>query len=183
MKGVFKTYITSLNETGAITPSSKHLIRKVIENITFNTGQTIVEFGTGEGCITDMVLSELHEDANLYSFEINDDFYDYVNDKYRSNHNVEIIKKSALLFDEIPALAQNGSIDYFISGLPLSLFKEEDIDRLLTKVKNKLKPNGKYIQYQYSLGKYAFLKKRFNHVDISFTLRNLPPAFVYTCSN
>ena len=44
-----------------------------------------------------------------------------------------------------------------------------------------LHDSGKFIQFQYSLNSKKMFKSIFNHVSITFTLLNFPPAFVYTC--
>jgi len=68
-----------------------------------------------------------------------------------------------------------------VSSLPLTLLKEEDVIDLLDKIPNYLKKEGYFVQYQYSLGKYRLLKQKFARVNVDFTLRNVPPSFVYKC--
>jgi phospholipid N-methyltransferase len=45
-----------------------------------------------------------------------------------------------------------------------------------------LTPEGRFLQYQYALQDYGLLKDSFARVNVGFTLANLPPAFVYSCS-
>jgi phospholipid N-methyltransferase len=48
-------------------------------------------------------------------------------------------------------------------------------------VKEVLKPEGVYVQFQYALKSKKLMEKHFSKVSISFTPFNLPPAFVYAC--
>jgi phospholipid N-methyltransferase len=45
-----------------------------------------------------------------------------------------------------------------------------------------LAPGGKFLQYQYSLKHHAMLQERYDDVQLGFTLANIPPAFVYECT-
>lgn len=154
----------------------------MMKNIDFEKDQIILEFGTGDGCMTDAIRSGMVAGSRLVSFELNDDFYNYARDKFRTDPRVELHQDNALNFDDPVYLGNHTEVDYVVSSLPLTLFKQSDVRKLLTKVRARLKPGGKFIQYQYSLGKLGDLKKIFSHVSLDYTLLNIPPAFVYTCT-
>jgi len=177
------TCLKSLKQSGTISPSSKYLIGKIIRDIDFREGQTIVEFGTGNGCITEVLLNNMMPNSQLHSFELNTNFWRFSQDKFKGVDNLKIHNLNAVSYDEIEALSQANSIDYFVSSLPLTLLNNKDIDILMNKVKCSLKEDGKFIQYQYSLDKFAYLKRQFDQVQRSYTLLNFPPAFVYCCMN
>lgn len=182
MKNFFTTSIKSIKQTGIISPSSRHLVNDMIKNIEFDEDQIILEFGTGDGCMTEAILEGMGEGSHLISFELNDDFYHYAVDKFKTDPRIEIHQDNALNFDDSAYLDNRSSVDYVISSLPLTLLKQKDVNKLLKKVKSRLKPGGKFIQYQYSLGKLGDLKKVFSDVSLNYTLLNIPPAFVYTCT-
>jgi len=183
MENFFMTCLKSLKQAGTISPSSKYLIEKIVKDIDFREGQTIVEFGTGNGCITEVLLQNMQPHSKLHSFELNTNFWQFSQEKFKGNRTLEIHNKNAVNYDQIEALSQLNSIDYFVSSLPLTLLKNEDIDILMNKIKNSLKEDGKFIQYQYSLDKFSYLKRQFDQVQRSYTMLNLPPAFVYCCMN
>ena len=182
MNSYIKICLKSLGQTGTICPSSKYLIKEITQHIDFSKDITIVEFGTGDGCITEMLYEKMSPKSHLFSFELNEEFYHISKEKFQGVENVEVLNESALFFDTIKRLSDSGSVDYVISSLPLSLLEESEIDDLMSKVKGALKSEGKYIQYQYSLGKWRYLKNLFKKVKLDFTIRNLPPAVVYSCS-
>ena len=183
MKSFFKEAVRTLKTSGTVRPSSKYLIRACIKNINFEEAKTVLEFGTGDGCFTREIAARLRADAVLYSFEVNPSFFDYCNKQFAPLANVHILNHSAIDFDTI--LGEEGitQVDYVVSSLPLSLLKEDMVRNMLGKVTRYLRPGGLFIQYQYSPEKYFLLKKYFDKVEIELSVRNLPPAVVYKCSN
>ncbi|MCC5944590.1 MAG: methyltransferase domain-containing protein [Bernardetiaceae bacterium] len=183
MNNFFSVSIKTLKKTGTVRPSSRYLIRKLIKHIDFDKPeQTFVEFGTGDGCITKKISQHMQPCALLYSFEINEDFFHYAETRFEQHDNIKILSQSATRFDEIEALASPHSVDIFISSLPLTLLTQQDIDLIIEKVQHSLKPDGKFIQYQYTTDKLSYFKSKFKQVKVSFTSRNLPPAFIYVCT-
>jgi len=181
MNNFFLTALKSLKQTGTVTPSSKFLIRKITNNIDFQEHQTIVEFGMGDGCVTEILVEKIKPNTHLHGFELNDEFFEFCEKKFENYQHVNIYQENALDFEKAMNLTSEKSVDYFVSGLPLSLLKNKDIDTLVERMKYQLKPNGKYVQFQYSTDKLSYLKKHFGQVKLSYVLRNFPPAFVYSC--
>lgn len=181
MKRFYKTTLKSLRQTGIISPSSRFLVKDMMKHIDFKPGQVFVEFGTGDGCMTSALCANMSSSSQLYSFELHPDFFAFAEAKFEHDDRVQIYNESALDFDQSHLLSKDIAIDYVISSLPLSLLKKYQVHRLLYKVNSRLTEEGKFIQYQYSLGKYRSLRRIFSDVSIDYTLRNLPPAFVYEC--
>lgn len=153
----------------------------MLRNIDFKSNQIIIEFGAGNGCITETILEKMPKTNTLHVFELNDKFYQLCQQKFNRFPNIKIHNENALEFEKVIELKADEKVDYVISSLPLTLLKKEDINTLMRRVKKRLNPNGYFIQYQYSLDKLSYFKKQFTYVDLSCTLINLPPAFVYTC--
>lgn len=154
----------------------------MMKNISFEGKQIFVEFGTGDGCMTEALLSGMSDDSSLISFELNDDFYRFAKKKFAADPRILIHKDTALNFDSADYLKNGEKVDYIVSSLPLTLLKQREVLTLLVKVKERLKPGGRFIQYQYSLGKLNELKRVFEDVSLDYTILNIPPAFVYTCT-
>lgn len=175
-----KEAINKINTVGSIKPSSKYLIKKCLRDLDFQKNQIILEFGPGNGNFTSEILNRIPSSTKLISFETNKVFYEYCLEKFKSHKNFQIHNCSADQFCQIPEIKEN-KVDYVISGLPLSLLKKSLKDSIIQKIIHHLKPNGCYIQFQYSLNTYLYLKDNFNTVKLYFVLRNLPPSFVYKC--
>lgn len=179
----FKESLRSFKTTGTIMPSSRYLIKRMLNNIDYNSADVIVEYGPGNGIITNYLLKKMHQNAKLICFEINDEFYNHLT-KINDDRLI-VIKQSA---EDIVAILKEHQInqaDYFVSSLPLTMIPKEIAINILCLSKKMLKNNGFFIQYQYSVNFLKIFKQIFgeNNVLLSFEILNLPPAFIYKCRN
>ena len=168
---------------GAVSPSSKFLMRKMLTNINFKSAKIIVEFGPGTGVFTREIVSRMEPDCKLIVFELHEEFFKKLTAEFHDNPSVILRNESA---ENIGSVLKNHDFshaDVVISSLPLANFPGELIDSILKNSVSALSKNGKYIQFQYSLTSRKYLQKYFNSVQINFTARNIPPAFIYTCEN
>jgi len=163
---------------GAISPSTKFLGEKMIENVDFDECKLIVELGPGTGVFTDLIMQRMHPDAKLLVFELNDSFYNALNSRI-NDPRVQVIHDSAEHIEKY--LDKEGETDVVISSLPLMVFSEQLRTAVINASHDVLKPNGKYVQFQYSLQSKKLLQAIYDDVSVKFTIKNFPPAFVYTC--
>jgi len=180
-KGFFTEFLKQGNNIGAVAPSSKHLVSKMLDPIDFSNVKCIVEFGPGTGSITTELLNKMPDNSLLLVFEINKEFCDLlceIKDK-----RMVIITDSAENLDLYLQKYAIEKVDYIISSLPLFIIPNTVVENVLMKVKKYLKPKGSFIQYQYSLNAYRKLKNLFKKVDLDFAMINLPPAFIFNCTN
>jgi phospholipid N-methyltransferase len=175
-----KEALHNINTIGSIQPGSKYLIEKCLKDVEFKRDQIILEFGSGNGNFTAEILKRIPKSTQLISFETNKKFFEHCLEKFKSHDNFKIHNCSAEKFNQLSEIKEK-KVDYVISSLPLSLLKKDLITSIVQKVKYHLKPNGCFIQYQYSFGKYLFLRNNFNDVKLNFVVRNLPPSFIYKC--
>lgn len=172
--------VKSFKTSGALFPSSRFLVKKILKNIVFSNSELIVEFGPGNGKITKEILKKIKPSATLVCFEINEVFYkDLLQLK---NKQLIVLNISAEnVQQEIQKLGFN-QIDNIISSLPLTMIPKNVAINIINNAYKILRQNGKFIQYQYSTlflkeFKSIFKKK----VILNFEMLNLPPAFVYKC--
>ncbi len=182
MKNYSKVALKTMKKTGTITPSSKYLANTMLKNIDFSKDLILVELGIGNGIFTKEILARMNANSILVGIEINDDFYEHCKTLFKNDDRFKLIKASAFDLEQIMQELQIEKTDFVISGLPLGLFPKDKIFGLFEHIKNILTENGKYVQFQYSLIDYRKLKKNFKTVSLDFTIRNFPPAIVYTCS-
>lgn len=174
----FKSMFTNYRNIGAISPSSRFLYKKMISPIDLAKDIHIVEFGAGSGTFTDALLKKITPGSSLSIFEIDPLFIKKLQIKYKSDSRVVVYSVGA---EESTKFFENWSIDYIISSLPFGLMGESLVLRILESAKHILKPQGKFIQFQYFLQNKKHIHVTFPQVDYKFTLLNLPPAFVYVC--
>jgi len=177
----FSEFLKEGKNIGSITPSSKFLVKKMVEPIDFLNVKCIVEFGSGTGNITLELLKKMPDDALLLAFEINNEFCETL--QKIKDPRLKIISDTAENLEDY--LAQNNiqKVDYIVSSLPFTMIPNSIVRNILRVVTKVLKPGGAFIQYQYSLNAYKKLKDKFKKVYLTFTPINIPPAFVFTCTN
>ena len=180
-KYFFQRFWKEKKMVGAISPSSTFLTNKMLENINFEKTRVLVEIGPGTGVFTKKVLSRMQPDSVFLVFELNTDFFQELQTKI-VDKRVVFINDSAEKLQEYLDQFNISKVDAIISSLPLSNFYQRLTLKLLRTFQSCLSDTGKYIQFQYSLKQRKELKHVFSKVKITFTLWNIPTAFVYTCS-
>ncbi len=176
----FKVAVKNFKTSGTIAPSSRFLAKKMLKNIDFSTSKVLVELGPGNGVITHQVLKNIAPDAHLICFEVNDEFYTHLK---KINHpQLTVLKTSAEYIDvELQKLGYHKAC-HIISSLPLTIIPKEISHAILENSLNSLVKDGTFIQYQYSLTYYKYLKTVFKDaISLGFEVLNIPPAFIYRC--
>lgn len=168
---------SNLSTTGAVAFSSKTLVKKMLSHADFKGAKLIIELGGGDGSITKGIVNNLDPDTELLVFEISKSFCRSM-EKQFPQKNVRIINDSA---ENIGEYLLGRKADYILSSLPFSFFAPEVRDQILTQSKTALTPSGSFIQGCYSYLLKNMFKKHFELVNTSFTLKNIPPAFVMVC--
>lgn len=177
-RNFIKQFIKDKKMIGAVSPSSKSLAKKMVSNIDFSRDKLIVELGPGTGVFTDLIIDKMAKDARLLVFELNDNFYHSLSSRI-DDPRVQIIHDSAEFIHKY--IGESEKLDVVISSLPLMIFSESLRQAVVNESYACLKKNGKYIQFQYSLQSKKLLEEKYKNVNIQFTIKNLPPAFVYNC--
>jgi phospholipid N-methyltransferase len=172
----FITAIKDLRTIGSVASSSSHLIRDLLKPVHFDTASTIVELGAGDGCITDAIIEQMQPDTKLHVFELNTTFFQKLS--RLQDARVHCYNENAT---ELLRFIPPQSTDVIISALPLTFIPKPEKITILKAAQQAIKPQGLFIQYQYSLKDYHHMKAIFKHVHVKFELLNIPPAFIYVC--
>lgn len=177
---LFESFLKKGNKVGSITPSSKFLIKKMLDPVSFSDNMCIAEFGTGTGNITRELLARMPGRSLLLAFEINPELFQQLHLELKDDR-LQLINDSAEHLEKY--LQQHGrqKADYIISSLPLAILDRELEERILDCVVRSLAPGGAFVQFQYSPASLKKLRDRFSEVKTDFTPYNIPPALVYTC--
>lgn len=176
-----KQYITKPRTVGAILPSSRYLANKMVEGIDFDCAKCIVEYGPGTGIFTDKLVKNRKENTVILLLEYNYEFYKKLKEKYKNEPNMHIINDSAEYIDKYLNEYNIPTIDYIVSGLPFASLPQSVSSAILDKTRKYLNENGKFITFQYTLFKKGFIKQYFDDISIKREVRNIPPAYVFSC--
>ena len=135
----------------------------------------------GTGCVTRKILRRMRPDARLISLEINPTF---IEEARRELQDPRLTLRQACATTLPRILEEEGVevVDAVVSSLPLSIMDNAAVEQILDVARDSLAPGGKFLQYQYSLNQRHRFSGRYSDVKVGFTALNIPPAFVYDCS-
>ncbi|MCL1877241.1 MAG: SAM-dependent methyltransferase [Defluviitaleaceae bacterium] len=173
-------YFLKPRATGAILPSSRFLARKMMANIDFGSAQSIVEFGPGTGVFTREILRLRKKDTKILLIERNEDFFKLLIKDFSGEENVFVFCDSAENVGTHLAACGLAYADYIVSGLPFASLPHEISQNILARTRELLKPDGRFITFQYTLLKMKIFAQHFNLVDKKREFRNVPPAYALT---
>ncbi len=175
--------------TGAVAPSSRYLVERVIRMADVTSAQAVVELGPGTGAFTEQIQHHLADNASFFALEVNKTFADATQQRCP---DVRVYHDAA---DQLPKYLKKNNLpscDLIISSLPWTIFESAEQDRLLDTIAMSLKPGGIFISIVY-LGATARVRGRYfiNSLPLHFksiqksktVWQNLPPTQVYRCSN
>jgi len=166
---------------GSVIPSSRFLIREVLDPIHWGRAHVIVEYGPGVGTITGEILERMRPNATLIAIETNPDFVRYLRQAYPDDR-LRVVQGSAA--DVRTILREHGfeSATYIISGIPFSTLPAPARERILRDTRAVLEPGGSFLVYQFSSRVFADLTRIFGDVQRGFQLVNILPAHLFFCT-
>jgi phospholipid N-methyltransferase len=176
----FKTFLANPFAIGSVIPSSKHLVADLLDGIDFGKAKVVVEYGPGTGVFTDEIVRRLAPDAKFLCIEIMDDFYATLKARY-DDPRVILIHGSAADVEKLLAEHGLGQADAVVSGLPFTSLPDELRNEILGATTRAMKPEARFVLYQYSQFVMGHLKRYFSAIQTRYTILNVPPAFSFYC--
>lgn len=155
---------------GAIAPSSPYLAKHMAAHV--DPGAEVLEIGPGDGAITTALLERISDPSRLRLVEIDPDLAAICRRKFP---HCAVYTKDAEAF----LAMETNSFDAIVSGIPFAVMNAEKRKRLFRLIRERLKPEGAFILFQYSPLIQEELQSMFGTVTMTFTPWNLPPAFVF----
>ena len=175
--------------TGAVTPSSRYLARRMLRDAAIGPGETVVEYGAGQGAITRLVVEHLEKcppggKPSFLAVEINPEFAAALRGRHPGLPVHEGCASGVAGY--LAREGQNG-MDVVLSGLPWAVFPDDLQDRILEATFRALRPGGRFVTFAYVHGLPLPAGRRFRRrVEALFgkmrmspvVWRNVPPAVV-----
>jgi len=165
---------------GSIVPSSRFLIRELLQPIDWNKARVIVEYGPGVGVITAEILRRMRSDAILIAIEMNPDFVTHLRSALPDSR-LKVVEGSAESVGEILERFGQGKADYIISGIPFSTISAAVRERILRNTSTALAPGGAFLVFQFSTRVLEDLQRVFSYVRRKFEPLNVLPAHLFFC--
>jgi phosphatidylethanolamine/phosphatidyl-N-methylethanolamine N-methyltransferase len=182
-----RQFISSPKHTGAISPSSRFLARRMVDGLGIESAEVVVEAGPGTGVFTTEILPRLAEGADFHAIEMNPAMAKI----FKKRHPSALLHlDSAVNIGSLLAEHGHNHTDVIVSGLPWAAFDESLQDELLDAMLGVLRPGGAFATFAYLQGLLlpagkrfrAKLHQRFSEVKTTPAVwLNIPPAIVYQC--
>lgn len=171
LQGFFKHPVM----VGSIIPSSRKLIRRMLDPVDWDQCKLFVEYGPGVGTFCRAVLDRLGPDAKYIAIDTNPDFVAYLR-RTIVDPRFSVIHGSAADVNAIVADHGATHADYVLSGLPFSTLPPGVGDAIAAATQRVLRPGGQFLVYQFNPNVRNFLTPHFPRIDHAMEWWNVPPA-------
>jgi len=177
---LFRRFLASPLKVAYVLPSSKALVKRVLDKMDFGKARVFVEFGAGEGCYTRELAKRLAPDAKLLVFELDAHLADHLRKQFRHDERVIVYSQDAATFrDELQKLGIREA-DYVLSGIPFSYLEPKKKKEILRAVHEGLTTDGQFVVYQVTPELKAHTRMFAAH-EVEYFLANIPPMFIVAC--
>lgn len=166
---------------GSLIPSSRYLVDRLLRQVDWRRARVIVEYGPGVGTFTAEILRRMSPTGRLVVFETNEEFVDFLKGSI-DDPRLHVVHGSAQEVGTVLARLGCGAADYVISGIPFSTMPEELRESILRSTHAALRPDGRFLVYQFSGKVGPYLQKVFRHVRREFEPLNVLPASLFYCA-
>jgi phospholipid N-methyltransferase len=138
----------------------------------------VVEFGAGSGVYTRELLRRMGPDARLIAFEVDEGLAARVRAEL-DDPRLQLVAGSA---EDVEQHLNGAGVDVLVSALPFTSLPGEVRRRVLDLSPKILGPRGVMLVLQYSPFIQRELQRRFATVERRISPLNVPPAFLFRCS-
>jgi phospholipid N-methyltransferase len=172
-----REFLRNPRQIGSITPSSRFLVRRIVDLAAVRSARTVVELGAGTGGTTRAMLAAMAPGARLLVVEINPHFCALVrriDDARLTVHcGTAVELRDALTCYGLPAP------DAVVSGIPFSTIDPATGSRILESISSVLPVGGRFVAYQWSRQVDALSRPLLGRAEVEMAPFNLPPLRLY----
>ena len=175
-------------KVGAIAPSSPELAAEMLQGITPDEDNIVLELGVGTGAITKFLQEVIPNKESYLGFELDQELVDNLHTKFK---DMNIICANAADAYSIHQESGLGKVRYLVCCLPFVSLPKEVSESVLVEIEKFMEEGCELRIFQYAHGYFLppaiklreFLKKRYGISKRSpLVLKNVPPAFTLTWS-
>lgn len=173
-----RSFLAHPRQVGAVLPTSGRAVADMLDMADLGSADVVVELGAGTGSHTAQVLERLSGDARFVSFEIDPRLAAAVQARLE-DPRLTVLNESAEHLDSHLGAARP---DVIVSALPFTSLPHGLGSTILERAAATLAPGGTLLVLQYSPFISAELDRLFAGVTRRISLLNVPPAFLYACT-
>jgi phospholipid N-methyltransferase len=171
-------FLAHPRQVGAVLPTSRAAVRDMLDMADVPSARLVVELGAGTGVQTGEILARLRPDARLVAVEIDPRLAQLLEDRY-DDPRLQVVRDSA---ENLDAHLDGARADVLVSALPYTSLEPGLRRRILDSLPRTLAPHGVALVIQYSPVMESELRQRFSSVRRRISPWNVPPAFLFACS-
>lgn len=178
----FRQWLREPRSVAALAPSGRELARHMAAACG-REARRVVELGGGTGVVTAALLERGIAPERLLVLERNADLHAHLVRRFPA---VDVVRADARELVEVVRRSRGlavGRVDAIASGLGLVTMGRAEQRALLVQALEVLRPAGRFVQFTYvpkcPLSPELRAELGLEARRVSWSLRNLPPAFVY----
>ncbi|SDG07732.1 Phospholipid N-methyltransferase [Blastococcus aurantiacus] len=175
----FAAFVAHPRQMGAVLPTSRSAVRDMLDLADVPAADLVVELGAGTGVQTGEILARLKPDARLVAVEIDPKLSALLEKRYAGDDRLQVVTDSA---EKVDAYLDGKRADVLVSAIPFTSLDGKLRQRILDALPGLLTPQGVMVMIQYSPLMMGELRRRFRSVRWRITPWNVPPAFLFACS-
>jgi phospholipid N-methyltransferase len=173
-----RAFVAHPRQVGAVLPTSRAAVRDMLDMADVPGAGLVVELGAGTGSQTAEILARMGPDARLVALEIDPKLAKLLTDRF-DDHRLQVVCDSAAnLHDHLGGK----KADVVVCALPFTSLEPGLRRRILEELPRVLAPHGVAVVIQYSPLIQSELRRLFRTVTRRISLLNVPPAFLFACS-
>jgi phospholipid N-methyltransferase len=174
-----RAFAANPRQVGAILPTSRQAVRDMLDMGDLHGARLVVELGAGTGSQTGEILARLAPDAKLIALEIDRGLADLLRGRY-DDPRLQVVCDSA---ENLGEHLGTGRADVLVCALPFTSLETGLRRRILESLPRALADGGVALVIQYSPLIQSELRRLFPSVRRRISPMNVPPAFLFACSN
>jgi phospholipid N-methyltransferase len=173
-----RAFVANPRQVGAVLPTSRAAVRDMLDMADVAGADLVVELGAGTGSQTAEVLARMRPDARLVALEIDPDLARLLAERF-DDPRLSVVRDSA---ENLHDHLDGQKADVLVCALPFTSLEPDLRRRILDELPRVLAPHGVALVIQYSPLILSELRRRFASVRKRISPLNVPPAFLFACS-
>jgi phospholipid N-methyltransferase len=188
--------IRQFDKNASLVPSSPFLVRAMLESVSLERAKCVVELGPGVGTVTEEILRQLPARAHLHAIELDEKLLGVMRQRFPDPRLRPIHGSAAETARLLAADGCSCRADAVFSSLGFALMDPALRRQIVQSVVDSLAPRGHFVQYAYLHARFVnytqhegwsrfharrFFARRFEHIEETVVLANVPPASVLVC--
>lgn len=176
-------YMNYLDENKRIHPESTYLAQRMTPKVSLSEADVIVELSPGTTGCTEEIIRKMRKDATLVLIETDSNVVHFLKERYSAFDRITIVKTDTIHLKETLQALKIKKVDLIISGLPFGRFDSVKTNIILKEIKTVLSDTGIFVTFQYTKLRKPHFEKVFGRVKYQHEFRNLPPVYLFHCTN